>query len=259
MTHDALDKRTLKNEALMLKLGHRGAPGYPRRFENTIYSFWRALQLGADGFELDVRRCKNKLVVFHDKTLEHATNGFSKSAIADMEHEELDERIFQARGLRQGFHIPLLSEVLSAFGSRCFINIELKESYIWEDVFWLVQKFGLSQTVLISCFDKTKEALSEENAPSWSELSHAPSCVHTALIASTEVVKKMGDDYIACAKELGASAIHPHRLAINKKLIKNAKTAGIHVNAWTVNNRYAIWKMRRTGVHGIISDFPERL
>lgn len=243
----------------MLKLGHRGAPGYPQCFENTIQSFQRALWLGADGFELDVRRCKKELVVFHDKTLERATNGLSKTAIADMEHDELDEQILRAREPHQRFHIPALSEVLSIFGNRCFINIELKERHLEEDVSWLIRKFGLSQTVLISCFDKTKEALSEENAPSWSELSHAPSCVHTALIASTEVVKKMGDDYIARAKELGASAIHPHHLAINKKLIKNAKTAGIHVNAWIVNNRYAIWKMRRTGVHGIISDFPERL
>ena len=34
-------------------IGHRGADGFP---ENTIPSFEHALEQGADGFELDIRK-----------------------------------------------------------------------------------------------------------------------------------------------------------------------------------------------------------
>lgn len=52
----------------MLIIGHRGSPGIGQ--ENTIAGFKRAIELGADGFELDlVLTADNKLVVFHDWTL----------------------------------------------------------------------------------------------------------------------------------------------------------------------------------------------
>lgn len=243
----------------MLKLGHRGSPGYPRRFENTIFSFQKALRAGAHGFELDVRRCKKDLVVFHDATLERATNGLSKTAIADCTHRDLIEEMFRVPGYYPKFRVPLLSDVLSVFGDTCLINIELKECGLAEDIFWFVRKFSIQRTVLISCFDKTAETLSEKNAPSWSELRHFSCCVPTALIASSHAAKKMGDGYIARARELDASAIHPEYRAVNQNLIRSAEKMRISVNAWTVNNRFAIWRMHMLNVHGIISDFPERL
>ena len=49
----------------MILLGHRGAPRAAA--ENTPESFRRALQMGAQGFEFDVRRSKDgRLVVIHD-------------------------------------------------------------------------------------------------------------------------------------------------------------------------------------------------
>ena len=59
---------------LPLIIAHRGdvtnAP------ENTIPAFKKALELGADGIELDVRLTREgKLVVFHDRCLDRTSNG----------------------------------------------------------------------------------------------------------------------------------------------------------------------------------------
>ena len=52
----------------MLVIGHRGSPGYGA--ENTIAGFRRAIELGADGVELDlILTADDQLVVFHDWTL----------------------------------------------------------------------------------------------------------------------------------------------------------------------------------------------
>ena len=54
-------------------MAHRGVPeGVP---ENTIRAFQRALELGADAIELDVRLSKDGVpVVFHNFYLDETTN-----------------------------------------------------------------------------------------------------------------------------------------------------------------------------------------
>ena len=53
-----------------LILAHRGSPKSANFPENTIPAFREAVELGADGFELDIHLTKDKeLVVFHDYRL----------------------------------------------------------------------------------------------------------------------------------------------------------------------------------------------
>ena len=112
----------------MLIFGHRGAPGYPRRAENTCASFRKALRSGASGLEFDVRRCGDgRLVVLHDETIDRTTNG--RGRVRSLNYANL--RKYDA-GF--GSPVPLLADVLDEFGARCLLNIELKENGIAEDV-----------------------------------------------------------------------------------------------------------------------------
>jgi hypothetical protein len=50
---------------VMLRIGHRGARAYEP--ENTLRSFKKAVEMGVDAVELDVRKTKDgQLVVIHD-------------------------------------------------------------------------------------------------------------------------------------------------------------------------------------------------
>ena len=91
----------------ILLLGHRGAAELP---ENTIPSFHKALELGADGFELDVRQTADeKLVVIHDAVV--GTKNVHMSSYQEI------------RDLPDGFKIPLLEEVLMEFSKSAFLDI----------------------------------------------------------------------------------------------------------------------------------------
>ena len=58
----------------MLRIGHRGAKAYEP--ENTLRSFGRALKIGVNAVELDVRKTKdNHLIVIHDADINKTTNG----------------------------------------------------------------------------------------------------------------------------------------------------------------------------------------
>ena len=53
---------------------HRGASGYAP--ENTLDAFRKAVEMGADGIELDVQMTKDgELVVIHDETIDRVSNG----------------------------------------------------------------------------------------------------------------------------------------------------------------------------------------
>jgi glycerophosphoryl diester phosphodiesterase len=58
----------------MLVLAHRGASGYAP--ENTMEAFKKAIEMGADGFELDVQLTKDgEIVVIHDEKIDRTSDG----------------------------------------------------------------------------------------------------------------------------------------------------------------------------------------
>lgn len=217
----------------MIIFGHRGAPGYPRRAENTIGSFTKALQFGATGLEFDVRRCGDgRIVVIHDDSVDRTTNGSGR--VAELPYEKL--RQFDAGG---GEPIPLLSGVLDQFGSKCLLNIELKDPGIAADIKEMVLERRLERQVIVSCFE-------------WDELKPLISAVPIALLASRP------EDLISTAVELHAVAIHPQRDLVTPALIECARDVKLGVHAWTVNEPSEISYFRALGIDGIFTDFPER-
>ena len=59
---------------MSLIYGHRGASGYAP--ENTLEAFQLSMDMGAEGFELDVHMSRDgELVVIHDESVDRTTNG----------------------------------------------------------------------------------------------------------------------------------------------------------------------------------------
>jgi glycerophosphoryl diester phosphodiesterase len=205
----------------------------PRHGENTCASFRKALDAGANGLEFDVRRCRDgQIVVIHDETIDRTTNG--RGRVRDLTFEQL--RQFDAGA---GENIPLLTDVLDQFGSRCLLNIELKDSGMAVDVKKLVLDRRLEKTVIVSSFE-------------WEELEPFPREIPIALLSS----RSRG--LTQSAKSLGASAIHPRRDIVTRRLIDSAHDAKLLVYVWTVNDSVELAYFREMGVDGIFTDFPER-
>ena len=76
-------------------LGHRGCAGIEP--ENTMRAFKRAMDLGVDFIELDVRKSRDKkLVVIHDDKVDRTTNdnGYVRDlTFEDLKHKFIDEEV----------------------------------------------------------------------------------------------------------------------------------------------------------------------
>ena len=113
------------SQPLPLIIAHRGdvtnAP------ENTIPAFRKALDLGADGIELDVRLTKDeRLVVFHDRCLDRTSNGSGP-----VNHRTQDEVLGLDAGSWfgpgfKGERPPTLDEAFESLPADFLINVEMK-------------------------------------------------------------------------------------------------------------------------------------
>ncbi len=220
------------------RIGHRGAAGYEP--ENTLRSFRRALEIGVDMIELDVRRTKDgKVVVIHDDTVDRTTNG--SGAIGEMTLAEIME-LDAGRGEK----IPTLDEVLDLVKGRVPLDIEIKDKGLGAEV-------GRLLTQRIESRAKPKDLVVSSFLPRELAAGNFPDLQRILL------VENGSDDDIKSAIALRAWGIGPKAEKIDEEFLKEAHDAGLQVLAWTADEPPLIAKLKKLGVDGIFSNFPDRL
>ncbi len=226
---------------MIQSFGHRGAKGYVS--ENTLASFQKALDLNADGIELDVHVCASgELVVFHDFTLDRMTNGSGEIHNFSL----LELKKLKVDGV---FEIPTLEEVLNLVNRKCQVNIELKghdtakpavqtiEKYI-QEYNWKMENF------IVSSFQRDELY----------KVSQLNSNVPLAVLTQASVEQAM-----EWAEEFSTNIIHPHFSLLTEDNCKLATEKGFKINTWTVNDVADIERLKKYKINGIISDFPDRI
>jgi glycerophosphoryl diester phosphodiesterase len=236
-----------KKRAFPLVLGHRGLPArYP---ENTILSFRKALEAGADGIECDVQKCADgRYVIIHDDTVDRTSNGHG--ALAALSFEELRRLDFGS-----GERIPSLEEMLGLVSPAAYLDLELKHETIGLDDF-----FALS-TALDRAVPRSRLMIS----------SFQPSLLYPFRRAGYTVGFLLGEE--AYARGAGAIArelmrLRPQfvnlpvqtldRIGVRRTLtlLKVLEALGMNVLWWTVNDLKSVEAALRFS-RILVSDDPE--
>jgi len=219
----------------MLKIGHRGAGAYEP--ENTLKSFEKALELGVDAVELDVRRTKDdEVVVIHDADVERTTDG--KGLVSELTLKEIKQLV-----AGKGEKIPTLDEVFDFLDKKVKILIELKETGLEKKVLDLIEEKGLVENVVIVSF-------SEDALKKVRELNDK---VETGLI----YVKHRNP--VKAALELKANYLLSLYRFTHTANVQEAHRNGLKVIVWTVNKEEEVGEYVKKGVDGIASDRPDIL
>ena len=211
--------------------------------ENTIPSIKKAIELGVDGIEIDVFRCKSgEIVVFHDKKLDRLTN--SSGYIEDLSYDSINKIKVMGK-----YRIPQLIEVIDILPNEIFLNIELKGEETAKKVNEIVTEF----------INRTESKLDRFIISSfnWKELEKFRlfnSKIPIAVLTDTTPLNA-----ISVAKKLNAVAINPNYKLLNKNTVNEIKKEGLKIFPYTVNSLNDIDKMKTLGVDGIITDYPERV
>ena len=232
----------LNSQNSILNIGHRGAKGHVA--ENTIASIKKAIELGADGIEIDVFRClTGEIVLFHDKTLDNLSDGTGY-----VEEKSLSE-LKELNILGSKYSIPTLEEVIQSIGKEVFLNIELKGPDTSKGSLEMVNKYVKSGKIKLSNI-----LFSSFNWNELVKLRNLDSDVKIALITGEDPLEA-----ISPALSLNAIAINPNYKKLNKDNVQKIFSSGLKIYTWTVNNKLDIIKVKSLKVNGIITDFPERI
>ena len=226
----------------MLRGGHRGAAGYEP--ENTLRSFKKALDLSVGIIELDVHRAKTgEIVSMHDKTVCRTTNG--NGYVSGLTLKEL-----LGLDAGDGEKVPTLEEVLDWVAGRAKLNIEIKSYDATEGVAKLIQDYVARGTYKYGDF-----VVSSFNWLALIKMRILNSQIPLGVLIHTRPLKLA----FVVAKITNAYAFHPHYTLVNKKMVKKVHNKNMKLFTWTVNEREDIEKMKKLGVDGIFSDYPDRI
>lgn len=227
---------------------HRGASAYAP--ENTLPAFQKAVDMGAQGIELDVHMSADgALMVIHDETVNRTSNG--KGRVVDMTLAELKKLDFSNSFTDYaGATIPTLPEVYDLVKpAGLFINVEIKCDVviywgIWDKLIALEREMGMQGRILYSSFNHYVLPKIRELDPN----------AKIGLLYSGALV-----DPWVYAKYLNADAIHPHYLAAlqGPGLIEGCQKNGVAIHTWTVNDPAAMRKLAQAHVEAIITNKPD--
>jgi glycerophosphoryl diester phosphodiesterase len=218
---------------MFLKVGHRGARAY--EIENTLESFKKAIALGVNAIELDVRKSKDgKLVIIHDDNLKKV---FKK-----------DIQVNQAtlKELKQFTEnkIPTFEDALKVIDKKVDkILVELKEVGYEKKVLDIIKKEKLKDRAIIISFHE--QALSN--------IRKLDNEIETGLI----YVKYKNP--VDAALKLNAQYLVTLYRFTHTRDVEKAHKNNLKVIVWTINTKQEVKDYIAKGVDGIASDKPDIL
>ncbi len=218
-------------------IAHRGASR--KAAENTVAAFRLAIELGADGVELDVRRTADDVLVIH-----HDPQLAGGRLIRRLRASELPPAV------------PTLDQALDACAAlpadRWAVNVEIKNDPAEGD-------FDPSDEIA----EATIAALIARRTPNrwlissfrWEVIDRcrqlAPA-IRTAWLC-VDVPEGTIDRLVAA----GHQALHPWYGAVTAELAAACSQRGIELNVWTCDDPAAMVELARWGIDGICTNVPD--
>ena len=219
--------------------GHRGAKAHAN--ENTVTSFALAIEHGADGVELDVRRTMDgAIVIHHEDRAEPDAVPFIEQDLATIKAATP--------------WVPTLDEAWQAIGDEALLNIEIKNDInqadfdesrqIATDVVAWVQSEGDAARILISSFDGIALSAVREQDPG----------LATGLLVTVAVDPMTAIEWAKRDGHVSVNLPAPVVLENTEAIVEAARP--LHVLVWTVNDPSSAVALVRGGVDGLFSDDP---
>jgi glycerophosphoryl diester phosphodiesterase len=214
-----------------LIVAHRGAWGVAP--QNSLEAFERAIALGCDGIEVDVRRTVDgRFVIVHDARV-------AGRSVGRLRHQQLQDRMKAGQA-------PLLEEVLELVAGRIRVDLELKDDDHVDQAMALVRRrLDPDQYVVTSFRDDVLAAVRRS----------APGARIGLLIGPRLRVREL-EHRVRIAR---ASFVAPHVALARRGMLRWAAQRDLPVWLWTVNDARALRTLSADDrVSALITDRPER-
>ena len=236
-----------------VRIAHRGASGAGLAPENTLTAFERAIEIGVDAVELDVRSTRDgSLVVLHDPLLDRTTDRegpVHELTLAQV--READAGGWFGRPFA-GEKVPTLAEALDLLRRRALAVIEIKADHLAEAVLRVVDDLVVADQVVIQSF--SSETVRRVKA--------IDGAAPTALLVGnlpTSPSRMRARRMVREVLSLGANILNIWHTTLTPAFYEEVRKRGLTVWAWTVDEEVVLRDVVQMGVQGIATNHPDRL
>ena len=228
-----------------INYAHRGASAYAP--ENTMSSFIKGVELGANGIELDLQKTKdNKIVIFHDDYIDNKSNG--KGRIKDYTYGELCKLDFGSwfDNKFNGEHIVLFEDFAKEFlNKNLTFAIELKVKGIEKETLEIINKYKKHDNIYITSF--LYEALKN--------MRDIDNKIKLSWLIKEEISNKNIDKLL----KIDGNQICPKACFVTEAGIELAKKNNLGVRLWGISNEDIMKKVYKLDIEGMTVNFPDKL
>ena len=216
---------------MFLKVGHRGARAYET--ENTLESFGKAIELGANAIELDIRQSKDgKLIVCHDDNLKK---------VFGIDLPVGEASLKELKDMTNG-RIVTLEESLNFIGKKAEkVLVELKGPGYEKTVLDQIMKEKLDDRVIIVSFHEEVLAAVRKITGK----------------VETGLIYVRFKNPLEAALKLEAQYLLPLYRFVHTKDVEKAHKNSLKVIVWTINTKEEAKEFIAKGVDGIATDKPD--
>ncbi len=231
---------------MTLIYGHRGAKGLAP--ENTAASFQACLDAGVTRCELDIRLSRdNQVIVIHDANLKRLAG--IKDSVKNKTAAELAQLDIRHAGPRwpTPCPVPTLDQILRDFPFEHW-QLEIKSLsrkkaiILLNAVARLIGQYDLHDRIILTSSSHTVLRTAQQHVP-W---------IPRGLVAENSWM-----DPVRTAQRFQCSLLALNWSLCIERRIMQARQAGLHVSAWTVNDPALMRELARMGVDSLITDFPD--
>jgi glycerophosphoryl diester phosphodiesterase len=227
-----------------LVIAHRGESTHAP--EQTLAAYRRAVELGAEMIEADVRRTRDRrLVMLHDADVARTTDGSGPVAALTLEEvRRLDAGGWFAPEFA-GERVPTLDELFElADDAGIALCLEVKEHELALEVARLIAARGRLSIDVLASFDH--EALTGA--------ARAVPGLRCAPDRLPERGPSTGAELVAQAEAVGARILQHHHEDLDTTAVAEAQAKGVELWAWPVNTREEIERVLAMEVAGVMGD-----
>lgn len=210
--------------------------------ENTLLGVRKAIELGADGMEIDVHASRDGVpVLIHDDTVDRTTDG--SGTVSQMTLARL-----QRLDAGDGERIPTLAETIDLTRGHILLVMEVKQAGIEERVLQVVRDKKALNDCVVHSFDPRVVGRFRTLEPAM------PAALLTAGLDVAD-----WDQLFAAALSLNAQGLSVLFPKVDAELVRRAHRRKLSFFTWTVNEIDDMKRMRDYDVDAIITDYPDRL
>jgi glycerophosphoryl diester phosphodiesterase len=218
------------------RVGHRGAGAHEP--QNTIRSFERAIAMGVDMVETDVRQSRDGfLVLAHDEEIRGEGR---EMVVAENNLAEL-----RRLDLGHGERIPTLEEALAAVRGRCGMMADLKGEGFEAELVAALRASGIPPEQLV---------VPGGTDPSRARIRELDPALPISLSLGREWRDRITD---ALIDAIDTDAVTWQHSLITPERVAHLHERGLFVYTWTVDDLDTLRRVIAAGVDGVITNRPE--